>query len=67
MNSPTSLASRREGQHNRIIYYFHVVVTYIIVIACLLNLSLSNDKDCTWTSFLSACIVYLLPPPKLRK
>ena len=67
MNSPTSLASRSEGKHNRIIYYFQVVVIYIIVITCLMNLSLSNDKDCTWTSLLSACIGYLLPPPKLRK
>ena len=53
--------------HKHIIYYSQVVAIYIIVLTCLLNLSISNDKDCVWTTLLSACIGYLLPPPKLRK
>ncbi len=62
-----SLLSNDEGKHNKVIYYFQVIVIYAIVITCLLNVSLSNDKDCTWTTLLSACIGYLLPPPKLKK
>ncbi len=53
--------------HRQIIYYCQIVVIYIIIITCLLNLSLSNDKDCVWSTLLSACIGYLLPPPKLDK
>ena len=70
MDSPTSsrLSARwSEITHRQIIYYCQVIVIYAIVITCLLNLSLSNDKDCTWTTLLSACIGYLLPPPKLKK
>ncbi len=70
MDSPhSSLLSLMwsEITHRHIIYYCQVVVIYAIVITCLLNLSLSNDKDCTWTTLLSACIGYLLPPPKLKK
>ena len=68
MDSPsTTLLSISNGNHRRVIYYCQVVAIYIIVITCLLNLSLSSDKDCTWTTLLSACIGYLLPPPKLKK
>lgn len=49
------------------IYYCQIVAIYIIVITCLLNLSLFNDKDCVWSTLLSASIGYLLPPPKLKK
>src|SRR5258708_5154977 len=56
-----------EITHRHVIYYCQVVVIYAIIITCLLNLSLSNDKDCTWTTLLSACIGYLLRPPKIKK
>ena len=58
---------RREITHKHIIYYCQIGAIYIIVIACLLNLSLFNDKDCVWSTLLSASIGYLLPPPKLKR
>jgi hypothetical protein len=70
MDSPTSnsLSARwNKITHRQIIYYCQIVAIYIIIITCLLNLSLTDNKDCTWTTLLSACIGYLLPPPKLKK
>ncbi len=70
MDSPRSSRLRlmwREITHRQILYYCQIIIIYAIVVTCLLNLSLYNDKDCTWTTLLSACIGYLLPPPKLKK
>ena len=70
MDSPPSgrLSVRwNEITHRHIIYYCQITVICVIVITCLLNLSLSDDKDCVWSTLLSACIGYLLPPPKLKK
>lgn len=53
--------------HNDIIYSCQVCVIYLIVVVCLVNLSLYNDKDCIWSTLLSASIGYLLPPPKLKR
>src|SRR5271163_2162518 len=51
----------------RQIYYCQVVAIYIIVIACIVNLSLGGDKDTVWASVLSASLGYLLPSPKLKR
>jgi hypothetical protein len=50
-----------------IIYFCQVVAIYIIIIACIVNLSLGSDKDSLWASMLSGCIGYLLPSPKIQK
>ena len=71
MDSPnlSQVSNRRwnELTHKHIIYYCQIVAVYIIALTCLLNLSLFNDKDCVWSTLLSASIGYLLPPPKLRR
>ena len=51
----------------QVIYYCKVVAIYLIVIACLVNLSLGTNNDTVWASMLIASIGYLLPSPKFRK
>ena len=51
----------------QIIYYCQVVAIYIIVVACVVNLSLGGGQDTVWASMLSASIGYLLPAPKFKK
>src|SRR5271163_922153 len=67
--SQTSSASKKcsEPSQRQIIYYCQVVAIYIIVIACVVNLSLGGDKDTVWASMLSASIGYLLLSPKLKR
>src|SRR5437899_1799895 len=49
--TPSRLSARlTEITHRHIIYYCQVVVICGIVITCLLNLSLSNDKECTYST-----------------
>ena len=72
MDSPT--ISQKDDTQNctrppqkQIIYYCQVVAIYLIVIACLVNLSVGTNNDTVWASMLSASIGYLLPSPKFRK
>ena len=44
-----------------------MVAIYIIVVACVVNLSLGGGQDTVWASMLSASIGYLLPAPKFKK
>ena len=50
-----------------IVYFGQVIAIYIIIVACLVNLSITSGNDTLWASLLSACIGFLLPSPKLPK
>ncbi len=50
-----------------IIYLCQVALIYVVVIACLVNLSLWDTNQSLWASLLSGCLGYILPSPKLRK
>jgi hypothetical protein len=72
MDSPA--ISQKSGEEKcstpsqkQVIYYCQVIAIYIIVVACLINLSIGSDKDTVWASMLSACIGYLLPSPKFKQ
>ena len=52
---------------NQTIFFSQVLLIYIVVIACVLNLSLSSENHCLWSSLLSGSLGYLLPAPKLQK
>lgn len=50
-----------------LIYFFQIIAIYIIIIACIVNLSVGTDKDSLWASLLSGSLGYLLPNPKIQK
>lgn len=50
-----------------IVYFCQVFAIYMIIIACITNLTLGSDKDTLWSSLLSASVGFLLPSPKLPK
>lgn len=51
---------------NQVIFFSQVLLIYIVVIACVLNLSLSTANQSLWSSLLSGSVGYLLPSPKIR-
>ena len=71
--SQASVGSRRwsflggKFPKQEVIYFTQVVLIYIVVIACIVNLSFWDDNQSLWVSLLSSCIGYILPSPKLRK
>lgn len=55
-----------------IVFFVQVLIIYIVIITCIINLSLSNNEDCNccgkfWIALLSSCLGYLLPNPSMKK
>lgn len=50
-----------------IVFFCQVILIYIVVITCIVNLTIGTDnKSQLWTALLSACLGYLLPNPTLN-
>jgi hypothetical protein len=41
-----------------------VLAIFLVIIVCLINLSIGNDKSTLWSSMLSGAVGYILPAPK---
>jgi hypothetical protein len=67
----TSSVSRYSAVAQRrihiISYTCQVAAIFVVILACVVNLSLGDDKAALWSSLLSGSLGYLLPAPKLRK
>ena len=58
------------GEHipkEEIVFFTQVLLIYIVLICCIVNLSLGHGDDKTWTILLGSCLGYLLPNPSLSK
>lgn len=51
---------------HKITYYSQIILIYIVVVACIVNLTLGTSDSARWSSLLSACLGYILPAPKLE-
>ena len=47
-------------------FFAQVICIYIVIIACIVNLSLDVGESNLWVALLSSCLGYLLPSPSLR-
>ena len=48
-------------------YFLQVTAIFIVIIACVINLSTGTGIAELWASLLGAAFGYLLPNPKIRK
>jgi len=63
-----SLASSScKNRRIAILSYFQVAAIFTVIISCIINLSLGDDKAVLWSSLLSGSLGYLLPSPKIRR
>lgn len=53
--------------NQQVIFCSQVLLIYIVVITCVLNLSFTNNNVCLWSSLLSGSLGYLLPSPNIKK
>lgn len=51
---------------SEITFFSQVIVVYIVIITCIVNLSLNNGDSNLWTALLSSCLGYLLSSPTIR-
>jgi len=52
---------------NEAIFICQVVILYIVIITCILNLSLGNGDSNLWTALLSSSMGIMLPAPTLSR
>ena len=43
-----------------------VIIIYIVIITCIINLSLANGDSKLWTALLSSCLGYMLLNPSIK-
>lgn len=46
-----------------IVFFFQIILIYLVVIVCVVNLSISNGNSNLWTALLSSSLGYMLPSP----
>lgn len=70
--SPRPISSIRDWRlfgknvpKNEVIFICQVVILYIIILTCIVNLSLGNGDSNLWTALLSSSLGIMLPAPTL--
>ena len=63
----SSIDAKRRSKLRLATYICQVTAIFIIIIACIVNLSFSQDNEALWSTLLSSAIGYLLPAPKIGK
>ena len=64
-NSPWTFFGRRTPK-SEAVFFSQIVMIYIVVIACIINLSINNGSSNLWTALLSSSLGYMLPNPSLK-
>lgn len=49
-----------------VLFTSQIVLIFVVVITCLINLSLENSNQNMWMIVLTSCLGYILPNPKLK-
>ena len=50
---------------NEVIFVCQVVILYVVIVTCIVNLSLKNGDSNLWTALLSSSLGIMLPQPTL--
>lgn len=51
---------------SQVVYFSQIIILYVIIITCILNLSLKNGDSNLWTALLSSSIGLILPNPRIK-
>ena len=49
------------------VFFSQIIIIYIVVITCIVNLSCANGNSNLWTALLSSSLGYILPNPSLKR
>ena len=52
---------------SEIVFFSQIIVVYMVIITCIVNLSLHNEPNNLWIALLSSCLGYILPNPAISK
>jgi len=52
---------------NEVVFFSQIVILYIVIITCIINLSISHPLSELWVGLLSSSIGFLLPNPTIKE
>lgn len=52
---------------SEIVYFSQILIVYIVIITCIINLSFSNGPHDLWIALMSSSLGYILPSPAISK
>lgn len=71
LRTDSSVVIRDTSSHGKALhilsYVCQVTVIFTVVVVCLVNLSLGEEKSSLWSSLLSLALGCMLPNPKIRR
>lgn len=80
MDSPTSYSSAEESlqlyhwnlcgrkvSRSAVVFFCQIIILYIAILTCFINLSIKNGPNELWISILSLSLGSILPSPKVKK
>lgn len=56
----------RKTQQSKVVFFSQVIILYIIILTCLVNITIGSKDFNLWSTLLASSIGYLLPAPKLK-
>lgn len=71
LDIPSELSTRpwscggQDIPSSEIVFFCQVVLIYIVIVTCIINLSLQNEPHDLWLSLLSSTIGLVLPNPSI--
>lgn len=48
-----------------VVYFSQTFIIYIVILACLINISIGNGESNLWVALLGSCLGYILPHPSM--
>ena len=52
---------------NEVVFFSQVIILYIVIITCIVNLSINTQHNEVWIGLLSSSIGFLLPNPSIKR
>ena len=49
-----------------VVYFSQIIIIYVVILFCLINLTLSIGESNLWVALLGSCLGYLLPQPSME-
>ena len=56
----------KESSKGHCVFACQMVIVYLVIITCIINLSIANGESNLWTALLSSCLGYILPAPSIK-
>ena len=51
---------------SEVVFFSQIIILYVVIIACIVNLSISHPLSELWVGLLSSSIGFLLPNPTIK-